>query len=536
MKIIMKNHDHLIKHHQSVRLPFNGAARRWVLLVAVCTFTSIALATGVWAQTCQDGCFYTNTYQGDNALLNIGAGNDNTAFGYLALTATTTPAYSNTGIGALALYQNTTGVENTAVGVNALSSDTSGGANVAIGAGALHSNTASGITATGYQALYNNVDGLSNTANGFAALYSNTSGGSNTASGLQALYSNTYGDSNTASGFAALYSNTSGSSNTASGAQALALNTTGYDNTASGAFALYSNTTGNNNTAGGGAALFYNTTGHDNMANGLAALFSNTTGYFNTAIGSNALNESTTGSSNAAVGNNALLGNTTGSSNIALGDSAGLNLTTGSNNIDIGHKGVAGESKTIRIGTKGTQTATYIAGISGKTVAGGIGVVIDSNGHLGTTTSSARFKDNIRPMEKASEAILSLEPVTFHYKHELDPDGIPQFGLVAEKVARVDPNLVVRDEEGKPYSVRYEAVNAMLLNEFLKEHRRVEEQAAAMTEMKSSTAKQDATAARLESKLEQQQGEIAALTSQLRSMKTGFETSKASSPLVTRNP
>jgi septal ring factor EnvC (AmiA/AmiB activator) len=129
-----------------------------------------------------------------------------------------------------------------------------------------------------------------------------------------------------------------------------------------------------------------------------------------------------------------------------------------------------------------------------------------------------------------------LEPVTFHYKHELDPDGIPQFGLVAEKVARVDPNLVVRDEEGKPYSVRYEAVNAMLLNEFLKEHRRVEQQAAAMTEMKSSAAKQDATAARLESMLEQQQGEIAALTSQLRSMKTGFETSKASSPLVARNP
>ena len=170
--------------------------------------------------------------------------------------------------------------------------------------------------------------------------------------------------------------------------------------------------------------------------------------------------------------------NTTGSNNIALGFNAGFNLTTGSNNIDIGNTGVAaGESNTIRIGTEGTQKATFIAGISGVTVAGGVGVIIDTNGHLGTVVSSARFKDEIKPMDKASEAILALQPVTFRYKKELDPDGIPQFGLVAEQVEKVNPDLVARDEQGKPYTVRYEAVNAMLLNEFLKEHRKVEEQA-----------------------------------------------------------
>src|SRR5205823_6191369 len=157
------------------------------------------------------------------------------------------------------------------------------------------------------------------------------------------------------------------------------------------------------------------------------------------------------------------------------GVSAGINLTTGSNNIDISAVGVAGESNTIRIGRVGTHTNTFIAGISGVTVAGGVGVIVDSNGHLGTVVSSERFKDAIKPMDKASEAILALKPVTFHYKHELDPEGIPQFGVVAEQVEKVNPDLVARDDQGKIYTVRYEAVNAMLLNEFLKEHRRVQE-------------------------------------------------------------
>src|SRR5205814_3939865 len=195
------------------------------------------------------------------------------------------------------------------------------------------------------------------------------------------------------------------------------------------------------------------------------------------------------------------LSNTAGSNNIALGVLAGSALTTGSNNIDIGNKGKAGESQYCRIDTVGTQTNTYIAGISGVTVAGGVGVIVDTNGHLGTVVSSERFKDTIKPMDKASEAILALQPVTFRYKHELDPEGIPQFGLVAEQVERVDPDLVACDGDGKPYTVRYEAVNAMLLNEFLKEHHKVETQA-------KINQNQEATIAQLKSALEQQQEEF----------------------------
>ncbi len=162
----------------------------------------------------------------------------------------------------------------------------------------------------------------------------------------------------------------------------------------------------------------------------------------------------------------------------------------GRNNIDIGNLGVTGEANTVRVGTSGTQTNAYVAGINGVTVAGGIGVIIDSNGHLGTSTSSSRYKENIQPMDKASEAILALQPVTFRYKKELDPQSIPQFGLVAEQVEKVDPKLVARDDTGKPYSVRYEAVNAMLLNEFLKEHRKVEQLQSAIAQQQSTNAGQ----------------------------------------------
>ena len=158
-----------------------------------------------------------------------------------------------------------------------------------------------------------------------------------------------------------------------------------------------------------------------------------------------------------------------------MGFRAGSDLTTGNNNIDIGNAGQAGESSTIRIGRVEDHAATFIAGISGVTVAIGVAVIVDADGQLGTAPSSARFKEEIKPMDKASEAILALKPVTFRYKHELDPEGIPQFGLVAEQVEKVNPDLVARDEQGKPYTVRYEAVNAMLLNEFLKEHRKVQE-------------------------------------------------------------
>src|SRR5215471_15212302 len=272
-----------------------------------------------------------------------------------------------------------------------------------------------------------------------------------TAEGDGALFSLTTGFGNTALGFKALNSDTIGQLNTATGRNALLSNTTGNFNTATGRLALLSNTTGNGNTASGFLSLGNNTTAERNTANGVAALFNNTTG----------------------------------EDNIALGFGAGDNLTTGDNNIDIGNLGVADEANTIRIGeqvavydpntgdTMPAHTRTFIAGISGAAVAGAA-VKVNANGQLGVAPSSERFKAEIKPMDKASEAILALKPVTFRYKKELDPKGIPQFGLVAEQVAKVNPALVDRDGKGEIYTVRYDAVNAMLLNEFLKEHRKVE--------------------------------------------------------------
>ena len=245
-------------------------------------------------------------------------------------------------------------------------------------------------------------------------------------------------------------------------------------NTAEGTGALFSLDGGAYNTAMGSDALYSNTFGSFNTATGAAALNSNITGFNNTATGVDALSYNETGGGNTATGFQALAGNT-GSGNTAIGAGAGRSLTTGDNNIDIGNNGMGGESNIIRIGTQGEQTNTYIAGIFAVSVPNGLGVVVDSTGHLGTVASSQRFKDAIKPMDKASEAILALKPVTFHYKKELDPEGISQFGLVAEEVEKVNPDLVARDADGKVYTVRYDAVNAMLLNEFLKEHRKVEQ-------------------------------------------------------------
>src|SRR5207247_5526168 len=207
----------------------------------------------------------------------------------------------------------------------------------------------------------------------------------------------------------------------------------------------------------------------------VSALHNNTTGYHNTANGSYALYSNTTSNSNTAESYQALQNNT-GSDNTGLGVNAGLNLTTGSQNIDIGNSGVAAESNTMRIGRAANQTRAFIAGIRGVTTANAnaVPVVIDSAGQLGTMSSSKRFKKEIKPMDQTSEAILGLKPVTFHYKS--DSTGTPQFGLIAEEVAKVNADLVVRDDDGEIYTVRYEAVNAMLLNEFLKEHRRATEQ------------------------------------------------------------
>ncbi|MFY9675385.1 MAG: tail fiber domain-containing protein [Terriglobales bacterium] len=329
--------------------------------------------------------------------------------------------------------------DNTAYGTGALGSNTTGDYNSAFGFDALYTNNGGYNTATGYLALFTNTTGSDNTAVGGKALYNNTSSGS-TAVGYGALYSNTTGVDNTAVGFKALLASSTGGGNTAVGYQSLYSSTDAVDNTALGNFALYSDVSGSSNTAVG-----------------YSALLNNETGSFNVTVG-------------GSTGNYV-----TGNYNILLGYAAGYELTSGSNNIEIGNQGAAGDNAAIRIGTQGTQTASYIAGIYGATAPGGVEVFVNSAGQLGVQVSSARFKEAIQPMDDASEAILALKPVTFRYKKDLDPQGIPQFGLVAEQVERVDPNLVVRDAKGQVLTVRYEAVNAMLLNEFLKEHQRVQE-------------------------------------------------------------
>jgi Chaperone of endosialidase len=344
-------------------------------------------------------------------------------------------------------------------------------------------------TAEGTDALFSLTTGTDNTAIGFDALYSNTTGDSNTATGSGALSSNTTGVRNTANGFLALSSNTTGNRNTATGRAALGNNTTGNHNTADGHNALIFNSTGDSNTAIGAFAMVFNTTGNQNTAAGYGAMLFNTTGNFNAATGYFALYNNTTGNNNTASGYNALLNNTTGINNIALGNFAGSNLTTGDNNIDIGNVGVAAEANTIRVGTQGTQTRTFVAGISGTGVAG-VAVKVNAAGQLGVGVSSARFKEEIKPMDKASETIFALKPVSFRYKKEIDSERTPQFGLVAEDVAKVNPDLVVRDADGKVYTVRYEAVNAMLLNEFLKEHRKVEELKSEVAALTASVKEQ----------------------------------------------
>ena len=389
----------------------------------------------------------------------------------------------NTAEGTNALFSRTSGAYNTAIGLNALLKDTSGSRNTANGANGLRLNTT----------------GVSNTAIGTNTLFVNSGGFDNTAIGDSALFSNTIGNWNTATGFQALLHNATGNFNTANGYLALQNNTTGDVNTATGAGALQNNTTGDGNTATGANALFSSTTDANN----------------NTATGRNALFSNTTGDANVASGYQALLNNITGSQNTALGNGAGSAVTTANNVICIGADGA------------NVDNSCFINNILGVTSAGGAGVFVNSAGRLGTTTSSRRFKDGIKPMEQASEGLFALKPVTFHYKKEIDPQGIPQFGLVAEEVEEVNPDLVVRDGEGKVNTVRYEAVNAMLLNEFLKEHRKVQEQEATIAELKCTTAKQEATAA-------QQQKEIQALTARLEEQESQIQ--KVSAQLEVKKP
>ncbi len=296
--------------------------------------------------------------------------------------------------------------------------------------------------------------------------------GGNTAEGQNALLRLTAGTYNTAIGFLSLESNITGNFNTAIGAGTL-LASTADQNTATGAGALLSNTAGGFNTADGAFTLFSNTTGSQNTANGDFAGFSNTTGDLNTATGSNALQSNTTGNGNTANGASALFNNITGNGNIALGTGAGDSVTTADNVICIGASG------------QDVSNSCFIGQIFGATSSGGTTVFINSDGKLGTSTSSRRFKEEITPMDRASEALFALKPVRFRYKKAIDPAGTSQFGLVAEEVEKVNRDLVVRDKEGRPYSVRYDQVNAMLLNEFLKEHRKNEEQEAIIAELES---------------------------------------------------
>ena len=368
----------------------------------------------------------------------------------------------NTAEGQSAVLSLTSGTFNTAIGFLSLSGLKEGNFNTGLGAGTL---------------LFNVAD--ENTATGAGALLSNTTGNPNTANGAFALFLNTEGTFNTATGDRVLFSNTSGSANSAFGSGALASNTVGF-----------------NNTANGMAALSHNTTGRDNTANGVQALNSNTTGGGNTANGDIALFNNTTGGDNTADGTGALQNNTTGGANTALGAGAGLGVFTASHVIAIGTNG-ADVSDSCFIGNiRGVRTAN----------ADAISVVIDSAGQLGTLSSSRRFKKEIKPMDKTSEAIFALRPVAFHYKN--DKTSMPQFGLIAEEVAEVNPDLVVRDDQGEIYTVRYEAVNAMLLNEFLKEHKKVEAE-------HSQIEKQEATITELKSNLAEQHKQIQALTAGL---------------------
>jgi hypothetical protein len=434
-----------------------------------------------------------NTGAGKSALTRNTTGNDNTGTGFKSLFKNTTASY-NTADGAESLFNSVVGTWDTALGYRAfycydlprIAAGSHGDYNTAVGTLALyHDDKGNQNTAAGYWALYFNKIGHQNTALGAFVLsggdagVDGASGGSSAAAGAYAL-EGANSTRNAAVGYHALYSDGSSHDNVAAGVEAMGYGA-GSGNTATGELSLDRGGFGSPNTADGfSAARFLRSApapDQGNTAAGVNAL-RGTADYdaaANTAAGLAALYGITTGNNNTASGWKALTSISSGINNIAIGYSAGLNLTTGSNDIDVGNPGLPGEANTIRLGATGTQQATYVAGISGATVPGGVSVVIGSNGQLGTMVSSERFKSDISSMGEASDPLLSLRPVTFRYNHDLDPAGIPQFGLVAEEVEKLEPNLVARDSNGAVYTVRYQAVNAMLLNELLQQHRRVEQ-------------------------------------------------------------
>lgn len=339
----------------------------------------------------------------------------------------------------------------------------------------------------------------SNTAVGANALSGITSGGGNTALGSQALSATTSGSSNTAAGQRALWFNTTGHHNVAVGNDVLYSNTTGFNNTASGWEALHRNVDGERNTAMGDGALRNNTSGNANTAVGTSTLFLNTTGGYNIAMGDKTLFKNSSGSRNTAFGDFALYQNQTGWRNVAVGNRAGL-WSTGSDNVLLSHEGVAAESGTIRIGTQGTHTRAFIAGIRGVTTgtADAVTVLIDSQGQLGTVSSSQRYKEDIRDMADASRRILKLRPVLFRYKEASASGERPlRYGLIAEEVAEVFPELVAYDEEGRPETVLYHLLGPMLLNELQRQELRLQEQDRRLAEQEQELRRLTAQVAAL---------------------------------------
>jgi Chaperone of endosialidase len=349
-----------------------------------------------------------------------------------------------------------------------------------------------------------------NTAEGQKALFSLTTGTDNAALGHSSLQSLTTGNLNTGVGAWTLALNTA-DYNTACGAAALLFNGTGTDNTAIGTGALLFNTIGEGNTATGGFALHNNTEGDFNTANGEITLYFNTTGERNTAIGNQALYSNVNGTANTAIGFQALSGSNTGGANTALGSLAGVSIT-GTGNVCIGQAvfGEANVDDRTYIRNVNTLTQNFSAGVNDYVT------VRLSDGRLGhsAVVSSRRYKEDIKPLDKTSQALYALKPVSFRLKKEFDPTQALGFGLIAEEVEKVDRALVYRNDKGQVESVRYEMVNAMLLNEFLKEHRKVEEQEASTKQLKSTVSRQEATIAGLRSASTQQRKDFETTTAQ----------------------
>jgi len=428
-----------------------------------------------------------NTGVGAFALFSLGSGDRNTALGASALQSNIAGSFNtaagfgsqgsatgsnNTAVGAYTL-QAASGSNNSAFGNNSMTANTTGANNSAFGASSLNANTTGEYNAAfGTVSLQNNTIGSYNAAFGNGALLANTSGGGNSALGASALIANTTGNANSAFGANALGSTTEGRDNSAFGNGSLFSNTANF-NAAFGSRALYSNTTGTFNTAFGTYVQENTTTGNNNASFGHYAMNSNTTGSRNAAFGTSSLSSNTTGLTNVAIGQAALANNTTGNSNIAIGPSAGLSLTTGDGNIVIGNPGAAAEANTTRIGNG--QTRAFIAGIRGITTgsATGINVLIDANGQLGTVSSSRNVKADIADIGNDSEVLMNLRPVSFRYKSH---DGGPrQYGLIAEEVAEVAPELVARREDGSVETVYYQHLAPMLLNEAQRQRRRGDE-------------------------------------------------------------